>query len=51
MTVGRALIILAVAVVCFGYGGDQERCLRFGGGSCCPVLHALDRTIQEVGRT
>lgn len=48
MIVGNAIIILIVAGVCFG-DANPESCLRFGGGSCCPVLHALDRPIQEVG--
>lgn len=48
MMVGYAIIILIVAGVCFG-DADPESCLRFGGGSCCQVLHALDGPIQEVG--
>lgn len=48
MIVDIAVILLIVAGVCFG-DGNQESCLRFGGGGCCQVLHALDRPIQEVG--
>lgn len=47
MIVGNAIIILIVAGVCFG-DGNPECCLRFGGGGCCQVLHAIDRPIQEV---
>lgn len=48
MIMGRLLMVLATAVVCSGDGSDKESCLRFGGGSCCPVLNAIDRPIQEV---
>lgn len=48
MIMGRLLMVLAAAVVCSGDVGDKESCLRFGGGSCCPVLNAIDMPIQEV---
>lgn len=48
MIMGRLLLVLAAAVVCSGDGGDKDSCLRFGGGSCCPVLNAIDFSIQEV---
>lgn len=47
MTVSYALVLLVAAVVCSGYGSD-EACLRFGGGSCCPLLNALNRKLSEV---
>lgn len=48
MTVSYALVLLVAAVVCSGYGGDEDSCLRFGGGSCCPLLNALKRKLSEV---
>lgn len=48
MTVSYALVLLVAAVVCSGYGGDEASCLRFGGGSCCPLLNALNRKLSEV---
>lgn len=50
MTVGHVLTVLvAVTVVCYG-DHDRERCLRFGGGACCPVVTPFNSTIQQVGR-
>lgn len=48
MIVGRLLMVLAAAVVCSGDVGDKDSCLRFGGASCCTVINAIDRPIQEV---
>lgn len=48
MTVGQVLTVLvAVFVVCYG-DDDRERCLRFGGGACCPVVTPFNSTIQQV---
>lgn len=47
MIVGQVLLLLAVAFVCY-CNGDQETCLRFGGGGCCPVVDPTDRTLQQV---
>lgn len=47
MIVGQVLFLLAVAFVYY-CNGDQESCLRFGGGGCCPVVHPADRTLQQV---
>lgn len=47
MIVGQVLFLLAVAFVCY-CNGDQESCLRFGGGGCCPVVNPTDTTLQQV---
>lgn len=47
MIVGQVLFLLAVAFVCH-CNGDQESCLRFGGGACCPQVHPTDTTLQQV---
>lgn len=47
MIVGQVLFLLAVTFVCY-CNGDQESCLRFGGGACCPQVHPTDRTLQQV---
>lgn len=48
MTVRHVLTVLvAITVVCYG-DNDRERCLRFGGGACCPVVTPFNSTIQKV---